>query len=52
MPESGRVIAKAQSGPISGLIGSGISATWLPRKALIRLLALVLVIAGAKLLGT
>lgn len=37
---------------VGGLIGSGISATWLPRKALIRLLALVLVIAGAKLLGT
>lgn len=37
---------------VGGLIGSGISATWLPRTALIRLLALVLVIAGAKLLGT
>lgn len=37
---------------VGGLLGSGISATRLPRTALIRLLALVLVIAGAKLLGT
>lgn len=37
---------------IGGLFGSSISASWLPRTALIRLLALVLVIAGAKLLGT
>ncbi len=36
---------------VGGLLGSGISATRLPRTALIRLLALVLVIAGAKLLG-
>ncbi|MCB2015129.1 MAG: sulfite exporter TauE/SafE family protein [Novosphingobium sp.] len=35
-----------------GLIGSGLSATRLPRVALIRLLALVLLIAGGKLLGT
>lgn len=35
-----------------GLIGSGLSATRLPRVALIRLLALVLVIAGGKLIGT
>ena len=37
---------------VGGLLGSGISANCLPRTALIRLLALVLVIAGAKLLGT
>ena len=37
---------------VGGLLGSGLSATWLPRVALVRLLALVLVIAGAKLLGT
>lgn len=37
---------------VGGLLGSGISATRLPRRALLRLLALVLVIAGAKLLGT
>lgn len=37
---------------LGGLAGSGLSATRLPRLALIRLLALVLVIAGAKLLGT
>lgn len=37
---------------VGGLLGSGISATRLPRTTLIRLLALLLVIAGAKLLGT
>ncbi len=37
---------------VGGLIGSGLSATRLPRAMLIRLLALVLVIAGAKLLMT
>lgn len=37
---------------VGGLTGSAISASWLPRTALIRLLAVVLVIAGAKLLGT
>lgn len=35
-----------------GLIGSGLSATRLPRRVLIRLLTLVLLIAGGKLLGT
>lgn len=37
---------------VGGLLGSGISATRLPRTALMQLLALVLVIAGVKLLGT
>lgn len=36
---------------IGGFLGSRLSATRLPRVALLRLLALVLVIAGAKLLG-